>query len=87
MISRLDPALVRGIRGEADQTHFTVPAGMSSLVKHWFQQAGLQAGVQFGRRVERLDRQGSGWNVTTVCGLQQYFDMVLLTMPVPQVRF
>jgi len=85
VISRLDPALVRGIRGGADQTHYTVPAGMSSLVKHWFQQAGLQAGVQFGRRVERLDRQGSGWNVSTVCGLQQYFDMVLLTMPVPQV--
>ena len=81
-------SMIQGMReerlGEGERTeHFIVPDGMSSLVKHFFKQSGAE--LNFGRRVAVVDQQDSLWRVRTECGLEDVFDAVVLTMPVPQV--
>jgi len=81
-------SMIQGMRedrlGEGERTeHFIVPDGMSSLVKHFFRQSGAE--LNFGRRVAEVNRRDSLWQVRTECGLEDVFDAVVLTMPVPQV--
>ena len=84
--------------GEATR-HFVAPDGMSSLVKHFFKLSGAE--LNFGRRVAEVIKvsqmmmtkyalamcpQGEDvWRVRTECGLEDVFDAVVLTMPVPQL--
>ena len=70
-------------REEGETRHFIVPDGMSSLVKYLFRQSGAQ--VQFGRRVAEINERNSSWTVRTVCGLEDNFDVVVVTSPVPQI--
>lgn len=81
-------SLIEGMRkdriGEGEETqHFVVPDGMSSLVKHMFQQSGAE--LQFQRRVAEINEFEKKWRVRTECGLEDLFDIVVLTMPVPQI--
>ena len=81
-------SLIEGMRqdriDEGEETrHFVVPEGMSSLVKHMFKQSGAE--VNFGRRLSDVNQVDQRWHVKTECGLEDVFDIVVLTMPVPQI--
>ena len=81
-------SLIEGMReerlAEGERTqHFVVPEGMSSLVKHVFAQSGAE--MHFGRRISEINQQNTKWLVKTECGLEDLFDMVVLTMPAPQI--
>ena len=82
-----DTSLMQGMRETRQQDgqtrHFTAPDGMSSVVKHLLKQSGAE--VQFGRRVAEVTEHNSRWSVRTECGLEDIFDMVVLTLPVPQL--
>merc|ERR1719474_1264521 len=70
-------------QGEEGTKHYVVPNGMSNLVKHFFKKSGVT--VQSNRRISEVTEEGSRWVVKTECGLTDMFDMVLLTLPVPQL--
>lgn len=82
-----DTSRIEGMRQDSEEggetRHFVVPDGMSSLVKYFLKQSG--ADVQFGRRVEEISEKNSAWRVKTVCGLEDTFDVVVVTSPVPQI--
>ena len=63
--------------------HFTAPNGMSSVVKHFIRESGAE--VQFGRRVAEISELNSKWSVRTECGLEEIFDLVVVTVPTPQL--
>jgi len=82
-------SLIEGMRqqrlGEQEETqHFVVPEGMSSLVKHMFKKSGAE--LYFQRRISEIFKEEEKrWRVRTECGLEDVFDAVVLTMPVPQL--
>jgi len=82
-------SLIEGMRqdriGEQEETrHFVVPEGMSSLVKHMFKKSGVE--LNFQRRISEIYKEEEKrWRVKTECGLEDVFDAVVLTMPVPQL--
>jgi len=83
----MDASKVAGMhapkQGEEGTKHYVVPNGMSNLVKHFFKKSGVT--VQSNRRISEVTEEGSRWVVKTECGLTDMFDMVLLTLPVPQL--
>lgn len=64
--------------------HFVAPKGMSSVVKHFLEDSGLQ--IMFEQHVSAIDLQTDDkWLVRTKAGREELFDAVVLTMPVPQI--
>ncbi|BFZ02679.1 hypothetical protein BsWGS_05718 [Bradybaena similaris] len=64
--------------------HFVTPAGSSSLVKYFLQKAG--APVKFQCKVTEISFDaGSQASVTTSEDITEDFDIVVLTLPVPQI--
>jgi renalase len=63
--------------------HFVAPYGMSSLVKHFLNDAADE--IHLGYHVISIHKQGKHWLVETNSGVKDVFDVVILTMPVPQV--
>jgi len=70
-------------QGEEGTKHYVVPDGMSNLVKYFFKKSGVD--VQFNRRISEVTESGRQWIVKSECGLSDVFDIVLLTLPVPQL--
>ena len=62
---------------------YVCPNGTSSIVKHFFQEASIQ--IKFGSRVSKLEHEETQWKVFTESGDSELFDVVILTMPVPQI--
>jgi len=69
-------------KGEGTK-HYVAPNGTSSIVKHFFKKSGVD--VKFNRRISEVTEMGSKWVVKTECGAEDSFDMVLMTLPVPQL--
>lgn len=69
-------------RDQGDQNYVT-PAGVSSIVKHYLKQSGAE--VFFDHHVTHIYRRGASWEVTRKGGVTEEFDVVVLTMPVPQI--
>ncbi|XP_059091733.1 renalase-like isoform X2 [Tigriopus californicus] len=65
------------------QNHYVAPRGCSSLVKHYLAQAKCEVG--FGHHVSEVTRHQAQWTVKTQNGVSDQFDVVVLTMPLPQV--
>lgn len=61
---------------------FVAPHGMNSLVKHFLQDADE---IHFGHHVVSIYKCGKQWVVESKSGVKGMFDIVILTMPVPQV--
>ena len=86
--------------GEATR-HFVAPDGMSSLVKHFFKLSGAELNFgrrvaevikvspddddKVTTRCVPIHQGEDVWRVRTECGLEDVFDAVVLTMPVPQL--
>lgn len=83
----MDMGMVEGMhaprQGEEGTKHYVVPDGMSNLVKYFFKKSGVD--VQFNKRISEVTESGEQWLVKTECGSEDLFDMVLLTIPVPQL--
>ncbi|XP_021937812.1 renalase-like [Zootermopsis nevadensis] len=62
---------------------FVAPHGMNSLVKHFLYNAADE--IHFGYYVVSISKQGKRWLVETECGVNDMFDVVILTLPVPQL--
>ncbi|KAG0712540.1 Renalase [Chionoecetes opilio] len=75
---------VEGMRTTQEgTTHYVTPKGSSSIVKHFIQEGGLSP--KFEQHVRSIERQDGGWSVRTQGGEAATFDVVVMTMPVPQV--
>ncbi|ROL48453.1 Renalase [Anabarilius grahami] len=63
--------------------NYVTPHGVSSIVKHYLKESGAE--VLYDRHVTHIHRKDAGWEVCRKGGASQQFDIVVLTMPVPQI--
>jgi len=82
----LDPLKlpIEGMKPSAEGTiDYVCPSGTSSIVKHFFKKSGID--VSFLQRVSKIEKcDTKQWLVSTDSG-SDHFDVVILTMPVPQI--
>ncbi|XP_067285989.1 renalase isoform X1 [Pseudorasbora parva] len=64
--------------------NYVTPHGVSSIVKHYLKES-AGAEVLYDRHVTHIHRKDTGWEVCLKGGASQQFDVVVLTMPVPQI--
>ncbi|XP_071540579.1 renalase-like isoform X3 [Panulirus ornatus] len=75
---------VLGMRTSDEGTkHYVTPNGISSIVKHFIKEANVTP--KFDHHVRSIDLDNGKWNVRTLGGEADFFDAVVLTMPVPQI--
>lgn len=75
---------VEGMRTIAEgTTNYVTPKGSSSIVKHFLKEADVTP--KFQHNVSSIDLKDGKWSVKTQSGEADVFDVVVLTMPVPQV--
>jgi len=74
---------VIGMKTQGNSKNFVVPNGTSFLVKSVFQKA--QINQKFSHHVSSINEGDGKWIVETKTGVKEDFDVVILTMPVPQV--
>ncbi|XP_043912239.1 renalase isoform X2 [Protopterus annectens] len=63
--------------------NFVTPLGMSSIVKHYLQESGAE--VTYNCLVTHMYLRNGKWEVQRKSGSSEMFDIVVLTMPVPQI--
>ncbi|KAM6951436.1 renalase isoform 2-T2 [Aplochiton taeniatus] len=63
--------------------NYVTPTGVSSIVKHFLTESGAE--VCFDHHVTHIYRRGVAWEVHRKGGATEQFDVVVLTMPVPQI--
>lgn len=63
--------------------NYVTPTGVSSIVKHFLKESGAE--VCFDHHVTHIYRRGVAWEVHRKGGATEQFDVVVLTMPVPQI--
>ncbi|KAM4702681.1 renalase [Rhinophrynus dorsalis] len=76
-------AVVEGMVMKDGSYNLVTPRGVSSIVKHYLNQSG--ADVFFERHVTQINLRGGKWEVCKKSGPPESFDVVILTMPVPQI--
>ncbi|XP_057214546.1 renalase isoform X1 [Triplophysa rosa] len=64
--------------------NYVTPSGISSIVKHYLNKS-AGAEVLYNRHVTHIYRKDAGWEVCHKEGAPERFDIVVLTMPVPQI--
>lgn len=75
-------SLIEGMHTFPKSTvHYVAPRGMNSLVKEFLTADDLQ----FNRHVTSVTQNGNKFDVETKDGCRDTFDVVVLTMPVPQI--
>jgi len=74
---------IQGHRHDTDSLHYTAPQGTSAIVKHFLAKSGAQLTTQ--KRVTGLEESQGQWRVETDGGNKENFDLVVLTLPVPQI--
>ncbi|XP_041818954.1 renalase [Chelmon rostratus] len=75
--------LVEGLKQRDGSKDYMTPLGMCSVVKHFLSESG--AHLFFEHHVTGLYRRGASWEVQRKAGGSETFDVVVLTMPVPQI--
>ncbi|KAI3365040.1 hypothetical protein L3Q82_010095 [Scortum barcoo] len=76
-------SLVEGLKQKDGSKDYMTPLGMSSVVKHFLSQS--EADLCFEHHVTGLYCRGTSWEVQRKAGGSEMFDVVVLTMPVPQI--
>lgn len=63
--------------------NFVAPHGVSSISKHYLNQSG--ADICFRQCVTQINLRNNKWEVSRETGSSEQFDIVVLTMPAPQI--
>ncbi|XP_039079275.1 renalase-like [Hyaena hyaena] len=74
---------IEGMVMKEGDCNFVAPQGLSSIIKHYLKESG--ADVHFQRCVTQIDLRNDKWEVSRETGPPEQFDVVVLTMPVPQI--
>ncbi|VVC45677.1 Amine oxidase,FAD/NAD(P)-binding domain [Cinara cedri] len=61
--------------------HFIAPNGTNSLVKYFLNNANVDC-IEFERRVSAITSSGK---VISICGSEEFFDLIIITVPAPQI--
>lgn len=76
---------IEGIKDMPKGTqHFVAPDGMNSLVKYFFNNV-PDIPICFEHCVSAVSSHDRKWRVVTKSGVHELFDIVILTMPIPQI--
>lgn len=75
---------VVGMRENDGLKNFVTPHGMSSVVKYLLKKAEINE-ICFEHHITEISMDKSKWIVKTTSGTEDYFDIIILTMPVPQI--
>uniref|UniRef100_A0A8C8SDA0 Renalase, FAD dependent amine oxidase n=1 Tax=Pelusios castaneus TaxID=367368 RepID=A0A8C8SDA0_9SAUR len=76
-------APVKGMVIEEGSRNFVTPQGISSIVKHYLTESGAE--VFYEHHVTHIYLRGGKWEVCKKTGSPEQFDIVVLTIPVPQI--
>lgn len=69
---------------EEEIVNYVTPHGVSSIIKHYLKES-AGAEVLYDRHVTHIHRKSTTWEVCCKGGMPERFDIVVLTMPVPQI--
>ncbi|XP_048362066.1 renalase isoform X2 [Sphaerodactylus townsendi] len=76
-------AIIEGMAVKEGVKNFVTPQGISSIVKHYLNNSGAE--IFFEHRVTEICLKDGKWEVCNSTGLLDQFDIVILTVPVPQI--
>ncbi|XP_053839806.1 renalase isoform X3 [Vidua macroura] len=76
-------APVEGMVVREGSSNYVAPQGISSVVKYYLEQSG--ADVSYEQQVTHISLRDGRWEVSRKAGPPEQFDVVILTMPVPQI--
>ncbi|NWY68557.1 RNLS Renalase, partial [Erithacus rubecula] len=76
-------APVEGMVVREGSQNYVAPQGISSVVKYYLEQSGAE--VSYEQHVTHISLQDGRWEVSRKSGPPEQFDVVILTMPVPQI--
>ncbi|XP_073934933.1 renalase isoform X2 [Castor canadensis] len=74
---------IEGMNMKEGDCNFVAPQGVSSIIKHYLRQSGAE--VYFRQCVTQINLKNDKWEVFKETGFSEQFDLVVLTMPVPQI--
>ncbi|POI30291.1 hypothetical protein CIB84_005959 [Bambusicola thoracicus] len=76
-------AHVEGLVEKEGSCDYVAPQGISSVVKYYLRQSGAE--VSYEHHVTHISLRDGKWEVSRKTGSPELFDVVILTMPVPQI--
>ncbi|KAI6066626.1 Renalase isoform X4 [Aix galericulata] len=76
-------APIEGMVEKEDSCNYVAPQGISSVVKYYLKQSG--ADVFYEYHVTHIFLRDGKWEVSRKMGPPELFDVVILTIPVPQI--
>ncbi|KAM9188338.1 renalase isoform 2-T2 [Mergus octosetaceus] len=76
-------APIEGMVEKEDSCNYMAPQGISSVVKYYLKQSG--ADVFYEYHVTHISLRDGKWEVSRKMGPPELFDVVILTIPVPQI--
>ncbi|XP_059585924.1 renalase isoform X2 [Alligator mississippiensis] len=76
-------APIKGMVMKEGSLNFMTPQGTSSIAKHYLRESG--ADVFYEHHVTQIYLRDGKWEVHEEAGSSELFDIVILTMPVPQI--
>ncbi|CAH6964718.1 Rnls [Phodopus roborovskii] len=74
---------IEGMMVKEGDCNFVAPQGISSIVKHYLKESGAE--VFFKHCVTHINLRNNKWEVSQETGSPEQFDLVILTMPAPQI--
>uniref|UniRef100_A0A2I2ZUF3 Renalase, FAD dependent amine oxidase n=1 Tax=Gorilla gorilla gorilla TaxID=9595 RepID=A0A2I2ZUF3_GORGO len=74
---------IEGMVMKEGECNFVAPQGISSIIKHYLKESGAE--VYFRHRVTQINLRNDKWEVSKQTGSPEQFDLIVLTMPVPQI--
>jgi predicted NAD/FAD-dependent oxidoreductase len=72
---------IEGLSESHGKQHFIAPNGTNTLVKYFLNNANVDC-TMFEKRVSTITPNGK---VTCICGTEEFFDVVIITTPAPQI--
>ncbi|XP_054839202.1 renalase isoform X2 [Eublepharis macularius] len=76
-------ATIEGMTIKEGVENFVTPQGISSIVKHYLNESG--ADIFYEHHVTQICLKAGKWEVCSPTGVVDQFDVVVLTIPVPQI--
>ncbi|XP_055470119.1 renalase isoform X1 [Psammomys obesus] len=74
---------IEGMQVKEGDCNFVAPQGISSIIKHYLKESGAE--VSLKQCVTQINLRDNKWEVSKDTGSPEQFDLVVLTMPAPQI--